>query len=73
MDDSYATASIGENRATSIFGYVKAENLTGGGTNFPHLKPPTEEKRCRFIDRDEEYGRGVTFRPVESNETGAIA
>ncbi|KAK2591476.1 hypothetical protein QQS21_010822 [Conoideocrella luteorostrata] len=66
-DDAYTTVAMGGNRATSIFGYVKAENVTGGGTNFPMLETPTDERWCEFIDCDEEYERGVTFRPVEGN------
>ncbi|OAA33228.1 Prolyl 4-hydroxylase, alpha subunit [Moelleriella libera RCEF 2490] len=66
-DDSYTTATNGGNRATSFFGYVQAENVTGGGTNFPMLEPPADEEWCRFIDCDEEYDKGVTFRPVEGN------
>lgn len=65
-DNQYALASLGGNRASSIFGYVKAENVTGGGTNFPFLQPKDGEW-CQFIDCDAEYEAGVTFRPVEGN------
>lgn len=55
------------NRASSFFAYVQAQNLTGGGTNFPLLDAPQDEKWCQYIDCDEEVEKGVTFRPVEGN------
>jgi prolyl 4-hydroxylase len=55
------------NRASSFFAYVQARNLTGGGTNFPPLDAPWDEKWCEFVDCDEETEKGVTFRPVEGN------
>ncbi|KAL7941614.1 hypothetical protein V8C42DRAFT_172973 [Trichoderma barbatum] len=64
---SHTTASLGGNRVSSFFGYVKADNVTGGGTNFPILDAPRDERWCRFIDCDEEYESGVTFRPIEGN------
>lgn len=59
--------SLGGNRISSFFGYVKADNITGGGTNFPILDAPRDERWCKFIDCDEEYESGVTFRPIEGN------
>lgn len=41
--------------------------MTGGGTNFPILDAPRDERWCKFIDCDEEYDSGVTFRPIEGN------
>ncbi|KAM6488651.1 hypothetical protein HDV62DRAFT_34988 [Trichoderma sp. SZMC 28011] len=64
---SHATVSLGGNRISSFFGYVKADNITGGGTNFPILDAPRDERWCKFIDCDEEYESGVTFRPIEGN------
>ncbi|POR31725.1 Putative prolyl 4-hydroxylase 4, partial [Tolypocladium paradoxum] len=64
---SHATAAQGGNRASSVFAYVKVANVTGGGTNFPLLDAPRDERWCRFVDCDEERERGVTFRPVEGN------
>lgn len=55
------------NRASSFFAYVQAQNLTGGGTNFPQLNPPRDERWCEFLDCDEEIEKGVTFRPVEGS------
>lgn len=46
-------------------------SITGGGTNFPILDAPrgevAEEKWCRWVDCDEEWERGVTFRPLVGN------
>lgn len=46
-------------------------NCTGGGTNFPRLKPPTtpadEEKWCKYIDCDRPIEDGVTFKPITGN------
>jgi prolyl 4-hydroxylase len=42
-------------------------NCTGGGTNFPRLKTPTDGKWCKFIDCDEPYVNGVTFKPIVGN------
>ncbi|UNI19872.1 Procollagen-proline 4-dioxygenase [Purpureocillium takamizusanense] len=80
---AHATAAQGGNRASSIFAYVRAaaaaaaasdtskanaSSLTGGGTNFPLLDVPLRDERwCRFVDCDDEYEHGVTFRPVEGN------
>jgi prolyl 4-hydroxylase len=57
------TAALGGNRQTSFFVYVKAENVTGGGTNFPMLDAPSNDKWCEFVDCDEPWENGVTFRP----------
>ncbi|KJK82203.1 hypothetical protein H634G_02397 [Metarhizium anisopliae BRIP 53293] len=65
-DAQHAVASLGGNRASSIFGYIKAEGVVGGGTNFPFLDAKSGEW-CKFVDCDEEYEKGVTFRPVEGN------
>ena len=43
------------------------EGTTGGGTNFPALDAPHGEEWCDVIDCDEEWEKGVTFRPVEGN------
>lgn len=75
-DPAHAAASLGGNRQSSFFAYVKADNVTGGGTNFPLLDAPGRRAEdggegwwCRagFLDCDAEYEDGVTFRPVEGN------
>jgi prolyl 4-hydroxylase len=46
------------------------EGLTGGGTNFPILDAPKGdrgEKWCEWIDCDEPWENGVTFKPIEGN------
>lgn len=66
-DDGHATASLGGNRVSSFFGYIKAENVTGGGTNFPALDSDVDERWCKFVDCDQPYDYGVTFQPIEGN------
>lgn len=61
------TAEVGGNRLTSFFVYVAAANLTGGGTNFPILDSPRDERWCQYVDCDEPWDNGVTFRPVPGN------
>ena len=75
-DPVHATAALGGNRASSFFAYVHvsgnesesesapAEKLRGGGTNFPLLDAPFEDGWCAFIDCDEPWENGITFRPV---------
>lgn len=63
-----AIASVGGNRISSFFAYVYVSNdTTGGGTNFPILDAPKDERWCRVLDCDEPYENGVTFRPIEGN------
>ncbi|KAK1833960.1 hypothetical protein QBC39DRAFT_301809 [Podospora conica] len=62
--------SEGGNRVSSFFAYVRVANgTTGGGTNFPRLAGVGDERWCEagIVDCDEEWERGVTFRPVEGN------
>ncbi|CAG8952510.1 hypothetical protein HYFRA_00009613 [Hymenoscyphus fraxineus] len=58
------TAGMGGNRESSFFAYVEASNITGGGTNFPLIEVPRDEKWCDYIDCDEPWENGVTFRPI---------
>jgi prolyl 4-hydroxylase len=68
IDPAHSTARHGGQRVSSFFGYVGVgEGTTGGGTNFPILNAPADERWCRFVDCDEEYERGVTFKPIEGN------
>ncbi|KAK0624260.1 hypothetical protein B0T14DRAFT_425870 [Immersiella caudata] len=69
-DPAYASSHTGGNRVSSFFAYIHVANdTTGGGTNFPHLDAPSDERWCDegIVDCDEEWERGVTFRPVEGN------
>lgn len=66
-DPAHTKASMGGNRQSSFFGYVSAVNVTGGGTNFPLLDAPQDDRWCSFIDCDEPWENGVTFRPIEGN------
>ena len=61
------TPSYGGNRLSSFFVYVKADKLTGGGTNFPLLEQGRDERWCDYVDCDEPWENGVTFRPVPGN------
>lgn len=63
----HASSATGGNRQSSFFAYVAAENVTGGGTNFPMVAPPRDERWCAFVDCDEPWENGVTFRPVVGN------
>ncbi|EXF85377.1 2OG-Fe(II)oxygenase superfamily protein [Colletotrichum fioriniae PJ7] len=66
-DPAHTRVHLGGNRLSSFFGYVSAINVTGGGTNFPLLDAPSDERWCSFVDCDEPWERGVTFRPLEGN------
>jgi prolyl 4-hydroxylase len=63
---SQITGELGGNRLTSFFIYVSVSpDIKGGGTHFPFLEPPTNEKWCQYINCDAPLEEGVTFRPVE--------
>ncbi|KAK4508504.1 hypothetical protein PRZ48_002243 [Zasmidium cellare] len=50
-------------RASSFMVYLKGD-CEGGGTNFPRLPVPKEEKWCEFIEcNDSKEVEGVTFKP----------
>lgn len=60
----------GGDRLSSFFAYVAVEDgTTGGGTSFPLVDAPPGEGWCALghVDCDEEWERGVAFRPVEGN------
>ncbi|TPX13361.1 uncharacterized protein E0L32_006334 [Thyridium curvatum] len=71
----HANAALGGNRISSFFAYITApgnntkdeDRITGGGTNFPLLRAPHDPRWCQWIDCDEEWEEGVSFRPVEGN------
>ena len=54
------------NHESTFFVYIQA-NCTGGGTNFPLLRAPEDEKWCDFIDCDQPYDAGVAFKPITGN------
>ncbi|KAH9885913.1 2OG-Fe(II) oxygenase superfamily protein [Xylariomycetidae sp. FL2044] len=65
---AHATSAMGGNRFSSFFAYVAAaDNITGGGTNFPMVEAPHDRQWCAFVDCDEPWENGVTFRPVVGN------
>lgn len=58
----------GGNRVSSFFVYVAvSEDIAGGGTNFPRLQAPPGKGWCKYVDCDEPWDAGVTFRPLEGN------
>jgi len=62
------TPSFGGNRATSFFVYVAAsDDIVGGGTQFPLLEAPTNERWCEYVNCDAGWDEGVTFRPIARN------
>ncbi len=70
----HATAASGGNRLSSFFAYVHVAmndttTTSGGGTNFPLLDAPANERWCArgLVDCDEPWESGVTFRPVAGN------
>ncbi|ORX95510.1 hypothetical protein BCR34DRAFT_498428 [Clohesyomyces aquaticus] len=65
---SQTTAEYGGNRISSFFVYVAvSDNIIGGGTQFPLLDAPRDERWCAIIDCDKSWEEGVTFRPVQGN------
>ncbi|KAI0131099.1 hypothetical protein F4814DRAFT_437711 [Daldinia grandis] len=65
---AHATSALGGNRLSSFFAYVAAsEDITGGGTNFPMVAAPRDGRWCEFVDCDEPWENGVTFRPIVGN------
>lgn len=60
-------SNVGGNRLSSFFVYVAAGNLTGGGTNFPILDAPYSQRWCQFIDCDEPWDHGTTFKAIPGN------
>jgi prolyl 4-hydroxylase len=67
-DPAYTFSANGGNRVSSFFAYVRTCNdTTGGGTNFPLLDPPVDQRWCDIVDCDEPWDHGLTFRPVEGN------
>ncbi|OLN91659.1 Prolyl 4-hydroxylase subunit alpha-3 [Colletotrichum chlorophyti] len=64
----HGTVVKGGNRVSSFFTYVAvSEDIAGGGTNFPRLRAPPGRAWCEYVDCDEPWEAGVTFRPVEGN------
>ncbi|KAF2035653.1 hypothetical protein EK21DRAFT_84679 [Setomelanomma holmii] len=65
---SQTTPSFGGNRLSSFFVYVHASpDIIGGGTQFPLLDVPQDERWCEYVNCDAEEEDGVVFRPVQGN------
>lgn len=64
----HAGVPRGGNRVSSFFAYVDAsDDIAGGGTHFPKLPAKSGEGWCRFVECDDQWDRGVTFRAVAGN------
>lgn len=46
--------------------YLEA-NCTGGGTNFPRMTMPADQKWCEFLDCEDKENEGITFKPIAGN------
>ena len=65
---AHTTDEYGGNRLTSFFVYVAvSDDITGGGTNFPLLDTPKDERWCQYINCDEPWDGGLTIRPTQGN------
>ncbi|KAM3485430.1 hypothetical protein MY3957_009959, partial [Beauveria namnaoensis] len=51
------------NRVTTFMVYLAAD-CTGGGTNFPKLKMPADDRWCSVVDCEDDEYQGVTFKPI---------
>ncbi|GAB1201085.1 hypothetical protein BDV32DRAFT_148382 [Aspergillus pseudonomiae] len=54
-----------KDRKTTLNVFLQA-NCTGGGTHFPYLPRPDDERWCQFIDCNSDLP-GVTFKPISGN------
>lgn len=62
------TQQYGGNRLTSFFVYIAASpDIVGGGTQFPLLDAPKNERWCEYVNCDAGWDEGVTFRPIARN------
>jgi prolyl 4-hydroxylase len=62
------TSEFGGNRLSSFFVYVHASpDIIGGGTQFPLLDAPEDERWCEFVNCDVDIEDGVVFRPIQGN------
>ncbi|KAK8198108.1 hypothetical protein HDK77DRAFT_37169 [Phyllosticta capitalensis] len=53
-------------RISSFMVYLEA-NCTGGGTNFPRMTMPADQKWCEFLDCEDKENEGITFKPIAGN------
>lgn len=62
------TSEFGGNRLSSFFVYIStSDDIVGGGTQFPLLDAPKDERWCEFVNCDAGWDDGVTFRPISRN------
>ncbi|KAH7349700.1 oxidoreductase [Plectosphaerella cucumerina] len=68
IETGHAGVPRGGNRVSSFFAYIDAsDDIAGGGTHFPKLPAQSGEGWCRFIECDDQWDSGVTFRAVAGN------
>ncbi|KAL5120148.1 hypothetical protein ACEQ8H_001974 [Pleosporales sp. CAS-2024a] len=66
--DAQLGPEFGGNRISSFFVYVSvSRDIAGGGTRFPLLDVPRDERWCAYVDCDAEMEDGLVFRPVQGN------
>ena len=46
---------------------LASKDISGGGTTFPLLDAPKDERWCQYIDCDLPLDEGVTFLPIPGN------
>lgn len=64
----HADVARGGNRVSSFFAYISvSDDIVGGGTAFPKLQAPPGDAWCEFIECDNEYDGGITFKAIEGN------
>ncbi|KAJ2895605.1 hypothetical protein MKZ38_006317 [Zalerion maritima] len=69
-DPSLSRSSQGGNRVSSFFAYVKVDDVTGGGTNFPLLEDPSRGSEARGPGEEEQGGQGGRGRGRGDGENG---
>lgn len=67
-ENQHAGVNRGGNRVSSFFTYVDvSDDIVGGGTHFPKIPATGGEGWCKYIECDDEWDKGVTFRAVPGN------
>jgi prolyl 4-hydroxylase len=64
----WGSGSRGWGRVSSIMAWVLADELEGGGTEFPQLRRNEGGRWCEWVECQGDGNRtGVTFRPIAGN------